>query len=80
MPPFSIADNKKPGTGKCSAGIDTEIEHVRLEYELKQGNLNIRYVVSQVSLNPVPVSKFDIPKSGYREMTYEESKKGRKGK
>ena len=51
-----------------------------LEYELKQGNLNIRYVVSQVSLNPVPVSKFDIPKSGYRELTYEESKKGRKGK
>ncbi|KIC92991.1 hypothetical protein OI18_19770 [Flavihumibacter solisilvae] len=50
-----------------------------LEYELKQGNLNIRYVVSQVSLNPVPVAKFDIPKSGYRELTYEESKKGRKG-
>ncbi|MBO9617944.1 MAG: phospholipase C, phosphocholine-specific, partial [Niabella sp.] len=37
VPPFSICDNKKPGTGKCSAGIDTEIEHVRLEYELKQG-------------------------------------------
>ncbi|ANH81005.1 phospholipase C, phosphocholine-specific [Niabella ginsenosidivorans] len=37
VPPFSICDNNKPGTGKCSAGIDTEIEHVRLEYELKQG-------------------------------------------
>ncbi|MBZ4191754.1 phosphocholine-specific phospholipase C [Niabella beijingensis] len=37
VPPFSIADNKKPGTGKCSDGIETEIEHVRLEYELKQG-------------------------------------------
>lgn len=49
-----------------------------LEYELTQGKLTIRYVVSQVSLNPVPVSKFDIPKTGYREMTYEESKKGRK--
>lgn len=35
--PFSIPDNNKPGTGKCSAGIDTEIEHVRLENELKQG-------------------------------------------
>ena len=35
-------------------------------------------MVSKVSLNPVPVSKFDIPKTGYREMTYEESKKGRK--
>jgi phospholipase C len=37
IPPFSIPDNSKPGTGKCSAGIDTEIEHVRLENELKQG-------------------------------------------
>ncbi|SDD64314.1 phosphocholine-specific phospholipase C [Niabella drilacis] len=37
VPPFSIADLKKPGTGKCSAGIDTEVEHVRMEYELKQG-------------------------------------------
>ncbi|MEJ0104137.1 MAG: phospholipase C, phosphocholine-specific [Bacteroidota bacterium] len=37
VPPFSIPDNNKPGTGKCSTGIDTEIEHVRLENELKQG-------------------------------------------
>ena len=37
IPPFSIPDNNKPGTGKCSPGIDTEIEHVRLEHELKQG-------------------------------------------
>ncbi|MGC4035207.1 MAG: phospholipase C, phosphocholine-specific [Chitinophagaceae bacterium] len=37
VPPFSIPDNIKPDTGKCSAGIETEIEHVRLENELKQG-------------------------------------------
>ncbi len=37
IPPFSIPDNNQPGTGKCSAGIETEIEHVRLEHELKQG-------------------------------------------
>jgi phospholipase C len=37
VPPFSICDTNKPGTGKASAGIDTEIEHVRLENELKQG-------------------------------------------
>jgi len=37
IPPFSIPDNNKPETGKCSAGIDTEIEHVRLEHELKHG-------------------------------------------
>ncbi len=37
VPPFSIPDDAKPGTGKCSPGIDTEIEHVRLDNELKQG-------------------------------------------
>jgi phospholipase C len=36
IPPFSIPDSKIPGTGKCSAGIETEIEHVRLANELKQ--------------------------------------------
>jgi phospholipase C len=37
IPPFSIPDNKLPGTGKCTVGIETEIEHVRLENEIKQG-------------------------------------------
>lgn len=37
VPPFSINDNKKPGTGKSSAGIDTEIEHVKLENEIIHG-------------------------------------------
>jgi GLPGLI family protein len=46
-----------------------------LEYELNMGKMTIKYTVSRVNLNPVPASKFDIPKSGYREMTYEESKK-----
>jgi len=46
-----------------------------LEYELTQRNLTIRYTVSRINLNPVQASKFDIPTSGYREMTFEESKK-----
>jgi phospholipase C len=37
VPPFSIPDEKLPGTGLVSKGIDTEIEHVRLANELKQG-------------------------------------------
>ncbi|MFD1630774.1 phosphocholine-specific phospholipase C [Pseudopedobacter beijingensis] len=37
IPPFSIPDNNKPETGKLSAGIDSEVEHVRLENELAQG-------------------------------------------
>jgi phospholipase C len=37
VPPFSIPDNNLPETGKVSKGIETEIEHVRLANELKQG-------------------------------------------
>jgi GLPGLI family protein len=46
-----------------------------LEYELTQRNLTIRYTVSKINMNPVPSSKFEIPTSGYRELTYDESKK-----
>lgn len=51
------------------------LEGLPLEYELTQGALKIKYTVSKINLNPVPASKFDIPKSGYRELTYEESRK-----
>ena len=51
------------------------LEGLPLEYELTQGKLKIKYTVSKINMNPVPASKFDIPKSGYRELTYEESRK-----
>lgn len=46
-----------------------------LEYELTNNKLKIKYTLSTINMNPVPASRFDIPKSGYREMSYEESKK-----
>lgn len=51
-----------------------DLNGLPLEYELTQRNLTIRYTVSRINMNPVPASKFTIPTSGYREMTYEESK------
>ncbi|MDP4129910.1 MAG: hypothetical protein Q8918_04435 [Bacteroidota bacterium] len=51
------------------------LDGLPLEYEISKGNLNIRYVLAYINLNPVPASKFDIPTSGYRELTYEESLK-----
>jgi len=51
------------------------LEGLPMEYELAQGDLKIKYTVSKINMNPVPASKFDIPKSGYRELTYAESKK-----
>lgn len=52
-----------------------DLNGLPLEYELTQGRLKIKYTVSRISMNPVPASRFDIPKTGYRELSYEESKK-----
>jgi GLPGLI family protein len=51
------------------------LDGLPLEYEMKKGALHIKYSLSSINLNPVAESKFDIPTSGYREMTYEESLK-----
>ncbi len=45
-----------------------------MEYESSVGSLKVTYTVSKISFNPVPASKFDLPKSGFRIMTYDESK------
>jgi len=47
-----------------------------LEYESTVGKLKVRYSASRISFDPVPIQKFETPKAGYREMTYEESVKG----
>jgi GLPGLI family protein len=55
------------------------LDGLPLEYELQKGNIRIRYTLASINLNPVPASKFDIPTSGYREMTYDESLKLKMG-
>lgn len=47
-----------------------------LEYEANYGNLKVVYTVSKLSFAPVPAAKFDLPKAGFRVMTYQESKGG----
>jgi GLPGLI family protein len=48
-----------------------------LEYETNVGNLKVTYTVSRLSFAPVPQAKFDLPKTGFRVMTYQESKGGK---
>lgn len=45
-----------------------------MQYEAAMGNMNVIYTVSKLSFTTVPVARFDLPKSGYRIMTYEESR------
>lgn len=47
-----------------------------LEYETNMGNVKVTYTVSKISFSPVPAARFELPKSGFRVMTYEQSKTG----
>ena len=52
-----------------------DLPGLALEYETSMGNMKVTYTVSKISFSPVPAAKFDIPKSGYRVITYADSKR-----
>jgi GLPGLI family protein len=54
--------------------VNRSLPGLALEYETTIGNLKVTYTASKVSFAPVPASKFELPKSGFRVMTYQESK------
>ncbi|MBK6935463.1 MAG: hypothetical protein IPH18_00145 [Chitinophagaceae bacterium] len=54
--------------------INKNLPGLAMQYEAKLGKMNVTYTVSSIKFDPVVQSKFDIPKAGYRVMTYEESK------
>ena len=51
-----------------------DLPGLAMEYESTVGTLKVTYTVSKINFNPVLPAKFDLPKSGYRVLTYEESK------
>lgn len=48
---------------------------VPLEYESTLGKMKVTYIADKINFDPVMASLFDLPKSGFREITYEEVKK-----
>lgn len=54
--------------------LNKNLPGLAMQYEATLGKMIVTYTVSAVNFNPVPAIKFDLPKSGYRVMTYEESK------
>ena len=54
--------------------LNKNLPGLAIQYEARMGNMIVTYTVSSVNFNPVSQAKLDIPKSGYRVMTYEESK------
>jgi len=58
--------------------LNRNLPGLAMQYEARLGDKIVTYTVSAISFKPVSQSKFDIPKSGYRLMSYEESKGGGK--
>jgi GLPGLI family protein len=56
--------------------MNKNLPGLAMQYEAVQGKRIVTYTVSSINFNPVLQSKFDLPTSGYRVMTYEESKRG----
>lgn len=54
--------------------VNKSLPGLAMEYESVVGNLKVTYTVSKISTDAVPAAKFDIPKTGFRVLTYEESK------
>lgn len=50
-----------------------------VQYEIESGKMKFRYTLTKINYDPVPVSLFEFPVSGYRVMTYEENQKLKKG-
>jgi len=53
--------------------LNKNLPGLAMQYEATLGKMMVTYTVASINLNPVPQIKFDLPKSGYRIMTYEES-------
>lgn len=54
--------------------LNKNLPGLAMQYEASLGKMLVTYTVSNISFNPVPQAKFDLPKSGYRVMPYKESK------
>jgi GLPGLI family protein len=55
--------------------IFKDLPGLPVQYEFTDGKFSFLYTISAVNLSPLPAARFDVPKSGYRIMTYSENKK-----
>lgn len=56
-----------------------QLPGVPVQFELESGNLIFRYRLNAVSTEPIASSRFELPKNGYRMMTYEDNQQLKKG-
>jgi GLPGLI family protein len=58
--------------------IFKDLPGLPVQYEFEFGKMTFKYLLASIDFSPVPSSKFEIPKSGFRVITYDESRKERK--
>lgn len=46
-----------------------------VQYEMQSGKMKFKFTLSKINYDNVPAAKFEIPKSGYRVLSYDETKK-----
>jgi GLPGLI family protein len=46
-----------------------------VQYEMQKAKMKFKFTLSKINYSTVPTTKFEIPKSGYRVLTYEETKR-----
>lgn len=56
--------------------LNKNLPGLAMQYEATQGKTKVTYTISNINFGLVPAAKFDLPRSGYRVMTYEESISG----
>ena len=49
-----------------------------VQYEFGMGKMKFTYLLASINWSPLPISKFEIPKSGFRVISYDENQKDRK--
>ncbi len=54
------------------------LDGLPLQYEVETGKMKFTYTISKIDQAIVPQAKFELPKTGYRVMTYDENKLGKK--
>ncbi len=52
----------------------TSLPGLAVQYEMISGKMQFKFTLSKITYENIPASKFEIPTTGYRVMTYKETK------
>ncbi|MFT4093937.1 MAG: hypothetical protein QM640_09850 [Niabella sp.] len=55
--------------------INKNLPGLAMQYDASRGNVKVTFTVSNVDFSVVPLAKFDLPKTGYRVMSFTEFSK-----